>query len=151
MNTDQQVNALQDMIVRLQDAEKGYKEIEKATRHIPIKNTMNSRAQERHQMHQALEQHAKQLGTVPEVKTSILGEVHRAFIDLKINNIEDDFEAISSEIERGEQTLIDDYQKVLHDVQWNPAISQTLKDQKHLVERELMALPGLKKEFSVEA
>lgn len=151
MNIDKIKNSLQDLIIRLQDAEKGYKEIVKATSNMPLRNWLNKYADERHQMHRSLEAHVKDLGGDPEVKTSFLGDLHRMFIDLKINNIEDDFDPIVTEIERGATTLIDDYEKVLKEVELPANIITSLTSQKALVEFELENLLKIKEEFqSVE-
>lgn len=151
MNNDKQINALQDLIIRLQDSEKGHTEIANATQYSGVRALLQKRTKERHEMHRALEAHVKLLGDQPEVKTSILGELHRAWIDFKVNNFVDSYEAISSEIKRGAETLMDDYDTAMSEVVFNAPILQTIRDQRNTIERELKMLPALEEKFPVEA
>jgi uncharacterized protein (TIGR02284 family) len=150
MNNERQVSALQDLIIRLQDSEKGYLEIKKATRFVDLKEKMQERADERHEMHRKLETHVRSLGHSAEVKTSILGELHRTLIDLKVNHFADTYESISAEINRGAETLISDYDKVFEDVVLDPTIRKTLVDQQKAIEQELASISTLKTCFALE-
>ncbi len=151
MNTIQIREALQDLIYRLQDAEKGYKEITKATANVPLQKWLKRYANERHIFHGELENHVKSLGGDPEVQTTFLGKIHRMFIDIKISNIEDDFGPIVNEIERGSNALIGDYRKVLQDVKLPLNIAQTLRTQVAVIEGELNELLMLKEELQSES
>jgi len=147
-------SALQDLIIRLQDAEKGYKELEKATSIPSFKSWLNRYANERHNMHRKLESMVSLMGGDADVHTSFLGDLHRMFIDLKINNTSSDeqFDAIVTEINRGATKLIDDYEDVLSDVEMPANVIAELNSQKATVEVELNELKTLKKELdAVEA
>lgn len=150
MDNERQISALQDLIIRLQDAEKGYLEIKKATQHQDVMEVMQRRADERHEMHRKLETHVRALGDSAEVKTSILGDMHRAFIDVKINHFADTYEGITSEIKRGAETLIADYDKVFEDVALDADIRATLIQQQNIVRNEINSLPELKSCFVLE-
>jgi len=140
-------SALQDLIIRLQDAEKGYKEITKATHNQPLVTWLNRYAQERHEMHRQLEGHMEIRGGEPEVKTSILGNVHRMFLDVKLNAIDDDFSPIVDEIQRGSSVLIEDYNKVLNEVDLSTNLKTTLESQKYTIEKEIKELTKLRNEL----
>ena len=144
------INALQELIIRLQDAEQGYKEIELATSNQSLKKWLSTYAQERHNMHRALESHVNLLGGNAEVSTSFLGDLHRMFIDIKINNVnvEDEFDAIVTEIDRGASVLIDDYTKVIENIKLPETIRKMLISQKALIVAELDQLKYLKSEFN---
>jgi len=135
MNTADINNALQDLIIRLQDAEKGYKEIEKATSNVSLKKWMDRYATERHKMHQKLEAHVKASGHEANVKTSILGDLHRMFIDIKLSATDDDFNPIVEEINRGSSQLIEDYEEVINKVEMPLNIKQDLIFQKFFYTR----------------
>lgn len=151
MNFPEIRSALQDLIIRLQDAEKGYKEISKATSNTALKNWLDKYANERHQFHRELESHMENLGGDPEVKTSFLGDLHRMFIDIKINNTsrENEFDAVVSEIERGSNVLISDYNEVLKSIKLTTAISSTLLAQKVRIEKEIESIQQLKEDFNM--
>ena len=150
MNYEEIKSALQDLIIRLQDAEKGYMEISKASGNMELKNWLNNYAIERHQMHKELENHVSELGGDAEVKTSFLGDLHRMFIDLKINNIDTDkeFDSVVTEINRGSSVLINDYSKVLSDIKFPASIAQTLIKQKVIIEGEIESINELNEKLN---
>ena len=146
MNKEKMKTALQDLIYRLQDAEKGYKELLKASADPRFTQWSNTYANERHRMHQKIEQMISKLGGNPEVDTTILGTLHRLFIDIKINNttLENQFGAIIDEIERGATTLINDYEQVLKEVEFPAEFVNTLMDQKLQISNELKSMKVLR-------
>jgi len=146
MNNEKMKSALQELIVRLQDSEKGYNEIFNATDNVIMKNWMNKYAKERHGFHQDLEKESINLGGNPEVKTSLLGEIHRVFIDIKINNFEDSIESIVNEIERGANKLLEDYDKVIIECRSNEKIRTLLEAQRWKINEELKSLTKLREE-----
>jgi len=150
MDTSNSKAALKDLIIRLQDAEKGFLEISRAVSNSTLKKWLKNYADERHQMHKVLEGMVEARGGEAEVKTSFLGDLHRMFIDIKINstNADDEYDAVVTEIERGAKVLIDDYEKVLDEVEMLPSMESILKTQKAIVENELTNLVSLKEEFN---
>ena len=150
MNLLQVGSALQDLIIRLQDAEKGYQEISNATSNLILKKWMEKYAAERHEFHKQLEFEAGNLGKDTEVKTSFLGDLHRMFIDIKLNVIDDSIPAIIDEIERGSTVLIEDYDKTLElDLSSNLRI--LLQAQKQQIEVQLSSLTTLRDELLAQA
>lgn len=147
MNTDTVKDALQDLIIRLQDAEKGYKEISHSTSNIALKKWLNRYASERHSMHQVLEGHVAARGGKAEIKTSILGDLHRIFIDIKLSATDDDFGPIVEEIKRGSDRLIADYHKIIEEVELPANLITTLHSQRMTIELEVQELLKLKEEF----
>lgn len=135
-------NSLQDLIIRLQDAEKGFNEISKAISDVQLQKQLKGYAGERHNMHKALESYVALLGGDAKVKTSFLGDLHRMFIDIKLNstNAEDELDAVVNEVERGASVLISDYDKVISDVELPSNIARTLMSQRATVQAELSAL-----------
>lgn len=150
MNLTKVNDALQDLIIRLQDAEKGYKEIYNGVSNVIIKKWMKKYANERHDFHKQLEFESAKLGGNPEVTTSFLGELHRMFIDIKLNNIDDSMPAIVDEIERGSAILIEDYDKVL-DLDLNPILRVLLQAQKQKIIEERNNLVSIKEQMLVPA
>jgi len=152
MDNEKIKNSLQDLIYRLQDAEKGYREIILASSNETLNSWLDKYATERHHMHRKLESFIVELGGKPEVDTTILGELHRMFIDIKISNTSahNEFDAIVNEINRGATLLISDYEKVLTDVELPANYVTTLNLQKVHIETELEALLQLQEELTAE-
>lgn len=149
MNNENIKSALQDLINRLQDAEKGYQEIRRASSNSVVNNWLDQYANERHKMHRVLEEEIKKMGGNPEVNTSFLGQLHRMFIDIKINNTSSDneFKAVVDEIERGSSIILADYHKVLAEVEMPPHLVTILMDQKILIQNEVNTLTNLRDEI----
>lgn len=138
-------STLQDLVIRLQDAEKGYLEIEKHISNESLKNLMQRLAQERHKFHKELEVFVKLLDGELDVKTSILGDVHRKFIDLKLNYLSKDYDSIISEIKRGSGFLISDYENAIASLNLAEPLEIVLKYQLSKLKIELQQLSELKK------
>jgi len=154
METTNVKEALQDLIIRLQDAEKGYLEISKAVANPTLKTWLVSYASERHEMHGKLEELIAARGGEAEVKTSFLGDLHRMFIDVKINNtsMDNEFDAVVAEIERGSSVLLADYDKVLENLRMLPTLHGTVQSHRVRIANEVKNLAALKAEIeSVEA
>lgn len=150
MNTNTISKALQDLIIRLQDAEKGFREIKKATSNASLQKWMDGYAAERHHMHRVLEGHVAARGDDAEVKTSLLGDLHRIFIDIKLSATDNDYKTIIDEIERGSTTLLEDYDTVLKEMDLPKSLESTLVQQQGRIRFELESLKAIRKEFEAD-
>ena len=148
MNTSNISKALQDLIIRLQDAEKGFREIRKAATNINLQKWMDSYADERHEMHQVLEGHVAARGDKATVKTSLLGDLHRIFIEIKLSAVDDEYNAIVNEIERGSSRLIEDYETVLKELDLPLSLRNNLIYQQGIIKAELEELKILQNELN---
>jgi len=141
-------NALQDLIIRLQDAEKGYSKIKEETNNPILANWMERYAAERHSMHQVLESYVEKYDGNAEVMTSFLGDLHRIFMDVKFSVVDADYDAIVNEIKRGSDVLIRDYEKVLNGVTMDVDLRVTLQQQLELIKKETESLKSLQEEIN---
>ena len=150
MNMDNVKNALQDLIMRLNDAEKGYMEISDAVKDEKLKRWMSNYAKERRKMRRRLEGFMKRFGGEAKSTTSFLGNMHRIFIGFKVNYFSDDFESIFNEIDRGSKVLLQDYQKCLDELKLPLDLHNELKKQMLNVKSELAILEKMHSEFQAE-
>jgi len=146
MNNAKIQEALQELIIKLQDAEKMYTEIYNATSNIIIKNWMKKYTDERHEFHRELELQSYKLGGHPVVKTSIMGELHRFMIDVKLNNIDGSIPTIINEIEKGSNVLLDDYKSILN-LDMSKELRVVLNSQMRKINQEKEALVTLREEL----
>ena len=91
---------------------------------------------------------SRNLGGDPEVKTSILGDLHRVFIDIKINNIDDSLDSVVDEIERGSSRLIEDYDNAIVACSEKEGLRSILEAQKWKINEEVKSLNVLKEELA---
>ncbi|WP_235296134.1 ferritin-like domain-containing protein [Portibacter marinus] len=140
--------ALQDLITRLKDAEDGFDTIADHTEDKTLAKWCRSFAADRHNMHLELQELSESLGGDPEVSSTVLGQMHKMFINFKLNFVDSDIPGLVEEIERGAKVLIKDYEKALKDVEMPTNIVSKLISQKTTVEVELQRLLDLKKEYT---
>ncbi len=150
MNYTQMNIALQELISRLKDAEQGYREIYNGTSNILIKRWMKKYADERQEFQKQLDFESQKLNGDPDTKTSFLGDLHRIFIEFKLNNIDNSLEAIIVEIERGSNVLINDYNKVL-ELEMTDQLRMLLQSQKEKISKEINSLTLIKEQLFAEA
>ncbi len=139
-------SALQDLVVRLHDAEKGYEKIYSATSNPILKKWMEKYGAERKEFRKQLEFEASKIGKDPEVHTSFLGDLHRMFIDIKLSVLDNSLPQIIDEIERGSTVLIEDYDKTL-ELNLNSGLRVLLQAQKQKISEQLTSLTNLRDEL----
>ena len=144
-------SAIRDLINRLEDAEKGFLEIKKSISNPILREWMSKYANERNLFQMKLNGILNEFNLNQKPETSFLGDMHRMFIDFKLNNLSDDYDSIINEIERGSKVLIKDYEKVIDEIKMPINIKSSLQNQKGRIEQELKDLMKLKAEMTVSA
>jgi len=141
---------VKELIIRLQDAVKGYQEIAQGISNPILSKWMLNYASEREEFRIELENFCHQFGAYPDVRTSILGDLHRVFIDIKLNVVDENYDVIVAEIERGSHVLIQDYNQLISSYNLNPQLSHLLVSQRNIIKKELTNLLELKEKMSLE-
>ncbi|GLR15723.1 PA2169 family four-helix-bundle protein [Portibacter lacus] len=147
MDTIEIRSVLQDLIIRLKDAEEGFTTIANGTRDVKLEKWCRKFAEDRHEMHSELEEYSQSLSGDPTVKTSILGEMHRLFINFKLNFVDSDIPGLVDEIERGASKLLKDYENALASVELPTDILSTFISHKTVIEVELERMLEMKKNY----
>ncbi len=109
------LQSLNDLLSRNRDAQKGYVE---ASNHVNLKELSKWMVDYSHQRQlfaAELDLEVRRLGGKPDDGTTIAGEAHRIWIDLKGQLTENDPYAMLEECTRGEEKAIEDYDSVLKD------------------------------------
>ena len=113
MDTEDTVFVLNDLIETCKDGEKGFRECAEDLKSPQLKTTMTQRAQDCATAATELQELVRTLGGDPETGTSMAGDMHRRWIDLKTSITGKDDEAILNECERGEDVALKSYRKAL--------------------------------------
>lgn len=142
------VDALNELIEKNYDAEAVYKEAVTDVKNHELKDFFTKSVEQRYEFGHELKSEIAKLGGTPEKGTSIAGDVHRLWINLKSLVVGKDVEAVINECERGQEATIADYEKVLK-MDEVPMEAQTVID-KHLqlIRSSLEHLEELKKRFA---
>ena len=107
------IDALNDLLTRNYDAVKGYREAAKAVDHVELKNWMLIKSDQREKFIADLSNGIKILGGEPAEGTSLLGDLHRIYIDWSSDIISRPSEHLIEECIRGEEKAKDDFENVL--------------------------------------
>jgi uncharacterized protein (TIGR02284 family) len=113
IDNKQTVSVLNDLIETCKDGEEGFRTCAEDIRRPELKTLFTTRARQCAEAATELRQLVRQLGGDPETDTSVGGDLHRRWVDLKSAITGKDDESILNECERGEDVAKRNYQKAL--------------------------------------
>lgn len=146
-NQEKMINHLNDLLTKNYDAEAGYKLAADNVDNTDLRSFLEARAQSRYDFGHALKEEITKLGDTPDKGTSMKGDLHRAWMNLKDAFSSGD-SATYSECVRGEEAFVEEYEECLNDRENLPPTvvdlveSQLAEAQKALL--EVKALEGFK-------
>ena len=109
------ISALNDLLKRNYDAAKGYADAGNGVNPVNLREWFFAYSDQRERFAKEIEAEITKLGGEPNDGTSFLGELHRAWLDLKSDFFQNDIEATINECIRGEEYAQEDYQDILKD------------------------------------
>lgn len=111
-----EITVLNNLIETLKDGQEGFKQAADSIRNPALKTLFSDYSQQRSRFATALQSEARRDGeTEPETHGSATGALHRGWINLKSAITGGDEHAILAECERGEDSAVEEYKKVLDD------------------------------------
>lgn len=113
MDNKDVISVLNDLIETSKDGEKGFRTCAEDIKRPELKTLFLTRAQGCGAAAAELQQLVRTLGGDPETSTSMAGDMHRRWVDLKALVTGKDDEAILNECERGEDVAMKAYRKAL--------------------------------------
>lgn len=131
------IDALNTLLTRMYDAEKGYKEAAMGSKNAPFRNWLLEVSKERNDMGYKLKAEIKTLGGIPEKGSSFLAGLHRTWIDFKTDWINNDMDAIIDEIQLGEEKAIKDFNTILSSESMPLSTRILLTKQLDIIEKRL--------------
>lgn len=111
--SDKSYTELRNLLSRNRDAGKGFVEVANNISHAGLTQWLIDWAKIHEGLANQLEQMMKELGGHPDGDTSLLGELHLVWIDLKSQWTNNDTAALLDECLRGEKTALKDYEQVI--------------------------------------
>lgn len=112
-NLDKTISVLNDLIETSMDGEAGFRTCAEDVKDAGLKSVFTNRAQECALAAKELQTMVLGFGGTPEDDTSVAGDLHRRWVDLKALVSGKDEEAILNECERGEDVAKKRYAEAL--------------------------------------
>ena len=110
------IDVLNDLIEYSKDGEKGFKASAEDVKNPELKAFFVQRAGECGNAAGELQSEVRRLGGDPETSTSISGDLHRGWVNLKAMVTGKDEEAVLNEAERGEDHALKAYKEALEKI-----------------------------------
>ncbi len=144
MNYSEKVSRkLNALLEKNNDAEKGYKYAAENAKDPQLKAFFSERAQERYDFSHELETEIRDFGENPDKGSSLAGDAHRTWMNLKSSLSSNKDEAAMEEAVRGEQVAADEYEEVLKDPNIPPTTANLLLKQKNGIVAALNKLKSM--------
>lgn len=146
-NQEKIIEHLNDLLTKNYDAEAGYKLAAENVENEELRGFLELRAKKRYDFGHALKEEIKKLGGEPDKGTSLTGDLHRVWMNLKDTFTSGDA-ATYAECVRGEEAFVEEYEECLKDSEHLPPSvvnlvqSQLVDGKKALA--EVKALEGFK-------
>ncbi|WBU87894.1 ferritin-like domain-containing protein [Cellulophaga omnivescoria] len=113
--TEEITNRLNNLLEKTYDAEKGYKLGAEKVENPSIKRFLESKVEQRYNFGHQLKSEILAYGHLPEKSGTIKGDLHRTWMNLTATLSSNEEERILDEVERGEQSFIEEYDDILND------------------------------------
>ncbi len=125
------------------DAEKGYKYAAENAQDPQLKAFFSERAQERYDFGHELKTEIRNFGENPDKGSSLAGDAHRTWMNLKTSLSSNKDDAALEEAIRGEKVAADEYEDVLKDPEIPASTANLLLKQKNGIVAALNKLKSL--------
>ena len=125
------ISVLNDLIETSKDGQEGFKSCAEDVKELRLKEFFSKRSADCATAAAELQTQVRALGGDPETSTSVAGDLHRRWVDVKSIFTGKDDEAILNEAERGEDHALKAYKEALEKI-----AKHNLVGIKDLVERQ---------------
>jgi uncharacterized protein (TIGR02284 family) len=131
------ISVLNDLIETCKDGQEGFKTCAEDIKNPELKNLFIQRSADCATAAAELQATVRSLGGDPETSTSVSGDMHRRWVDVKSMFTGKDEEAVLNEAERGEDHAKKAYKKALEKINEDNLVSirDTVERQYHGVQR----------------
>ena len=144
MNYSEKVSKKLNMLLEKNyDAEKGYKNAAENAQDKQLKVFFSERAQERYDFGHELKTEIRNFGENPDKGSSLAGDAHRTWMNLKTSLSSNKEDAALEEAVRGEKVAVDEYEDVLKDPEIPPTTANLLMKQRNGIVAALNKLKSM--------
>jgi uncharacterized protein (TIGR02284 family) len=134
---------LNDLLTKNYDAEAGYKLAEDKLDSGRIKDFFTNQAQERYNFGHELKEEIRNFGESPEKGTSLKGDAHRTWMNIKSTFSTNNEEAILEEAIRGEKEALEEYNSIISDTTLPPSTKNMLTSHRNTILNSLSRVTAM--------
>lgn len=147
---DKVIKKLNELLTRNYDAEYGFKEAAEDVKDPKLKKVFKTYVEQRYRFGHDIKGEIKNLGGDPEKAkgTSVAGDIHRKWMDLKKAISSNNEESIIEECRRGEMVTWGDYNEALGMEDLPPTTQSILENHKRKIDEALYDLVELKNDYA---
>ncbi|WP_017729835.1 ferritin-like domain-containing protein [Nafulsella turpanensis] len=128
-NKVEAVDVLNHLLERNYDAEKGYKKAAEDIDNSLLKDFFRDYSGQRYTFGHEIKEEIRRMNGEPEKGSSVKGDLHRTWIDVKSLLTGKDNEAVVKECIRGETTALEDYEDALRRTDLPPTTREVVQRQ----------------------
>jgi len=139
-------NKLNELLEKNYDAEKGYKLAAEKVKRQDLQSFFSKRAQERYDFGHELKSEIRNFGETPDKGSSVAGDMHRSWMNLKASLSSDKDESVLEEAIRGEKSAIEEYESIIKDEELPASTKNILMKQKNSIVSSLNEVKTLEKQ-----
>ena len=139
--------SLNELLEKNYDSEKGYKVAAEDVKNEQLKSFFVDKARQRYEFGHELKSEIRNFGETPEKGTSVKGDLHRSWMDLKAKLSSDNEESVLEEAVRGETAAVEDYNKVISKHDFPASTENILVQQRNAIQRSLDEVKNLEMRF----
>ena len=147
------ISVLNDLIETSKDGQEGFKSCAEDIKHPELKALFAKRSAECAAAAAELQAQVRALGGDPETSTSVAGDLHRRWVDVKSVFTGKDEEAVLNEAERGEDHALKAYKEALEKISKHNlvGIRDLVESQFHGVQRNHDQVKALRNQARARA
>lgn len=139
---------LNDLLEKNYDSEKGYKLAEEKVNDPQMKRIFEIRSQNRYDFGHELKTEIRKYGESPDKGTSVKGDLHRSWMNIKSSLSSNKEEAILEEAIRGEKAAVADYDSVIAEQDIPSSTKELLTKQRDYIKNALEQVKKLERKES---
>lgn len=131
--SEEVADKLNSLLEKNYDAEKGYKLAAEKVKNPQLKSFFEKQAKNRYDFGHELKGEIANFGGSPDKGTSLKGDVHRGWMNLKASLAGDKDEAVLEEAVRGEKTAVEEYNDVINHAEVPASTGNVLMKQRNSI------------------
>lgn len=144
MNTDNQIEQLNDILTKCYDAEQGFKTVSEKVNNNNLKEICENRSSQRRDFGHEIKDEIRKLGGEVDKGSSVAGGLHRTWISIKdAMSADGDDTAMVEEIIRGEEETIEEYNEALKKFPANTSPYNVLSKQRDTITTMLSRIKAM--------